>query len=136
MAVLRAGVEPVHRVDHAGDSARSGGKPAVEARFRIMGVHDVRSEVPEQPAQLQEGQDVLAGGDRTRGVLQRHMTDAPGFEFRDVGPRGRDTDDFHPRVGERSELPAEQQHQAHVDRGDVNQFLPDQSAQRAPAACS
>ena len=131
--ILRARVEPVHGVDDAGHPGGAGGHPAVEARLGVMGMDDVGIEPPEEPPQLVQRHDVLADRDGPRRVSQGLVTDAPRLQLGHVRSRSRHPDDLHAGLGERSELGAEQEHQAHVHRGDVDQPLPDQPAQRARA---
>ena len=51
------------------------------------------------------------------------------------GPGADTPDHLHPHIGKGPELRAEEQHEAHVDGGDMDQLLPGQRAQRARATC-
>ena len=125
----------MHRVDHAGHPGGTGSHPSVETRLGVVGVDDVRPKTPEELPQLDERHDVPADGDGPGGMAQRLVTDAPRFQLGHERSGSRHSDHFHAGLGKRTELWPEQQHQAHVDRGDVDELLPDQCAQRARATC-
>ena len=97
---------------------------------------DVGLEPAKETPQLQKGQNVLADGDRPGRVPQGHVADAPCFELGDERSGSRYADHLHAGVGKGSELWTEEQHQAHVHGGDMNQPLPDERAHRVFATCS
>ena len=133
--VLGCRVEAVHGVDDAGHSCRSGRDPPVQAGLGVVGVDDVRPEFPEQALELDQGQDVLSDGDGPCGMFQWHVGDAPGGELVDEGTRRGHADDLHAGVGERPQLRAEEEGQADVRRGDVDEATAREVAHRpAPAS--
>ncbi len=134
--ILRAGVEAVHRVDHAGHPGGTGRQPTVQARLGVVGVDDVGFEPPEEPPQFGQGHHVLADGHGPGGVTQGLVSDAPGLQPGYVRSGSRHSHHLHSSFGKGSELGAEQQRQAHVHRGDVEQPLPDERGHRALLTCS
>jgi hypothetical protein len=100
-----------------------------------MGVDDVGPESSEEPPQFMEGHEVLADRDGPGCVAKRLVADAPGFQLGNERTGSRHADHFHAGLGKGSELWAQEEHEAHVDRGDVDEFLADQCAQRDRATC-
>ncbi len=130
--VLRCGVEPVDGVDDAGYAGHPGGHPPVQAGFGIVGVDDVGPEPAEQLHQLRKGQQVIARRHRAGGVPEGMVGDAPGGELVDERTGCRRRRHLHARLGESAQLRSEEQGQADVGGGDVDQTAPVQ--RRHPAA--
>ena len=114
---------------------RSGSDPSVEARFGIVGVDDVGLEPPEELPQFGERHEVLADRRGPGRMVEGLVADAPRFQLGDERAGSRHADHLHAGLGKGSELRAQEQDQAHVDRGDVDELLPGQRAQRDRATC-
>ena len=114
---------------------RAGSDPSVDARFGVVRVDDVGIESPEELPQLDKCHEVLADGGGPGGVAEGLVADTPRFQLGDERSGSRHADDVHAGFGKGAELRAQQQHQAHVDRGDVDEPLPGQRAQRDRATC-
>ena len=82
-----------------------------------------------------ERHEVLADRDGPSGVAKGFVADTPGLQLRDERTGSRHTDHFHTGLGESAELRAQEEDQAHVDRGDVDESLPDQCVQCDRATC-
>ena len=108
-------------VDDHRNPRGAGGKPAVDARFRIVGVDDRGPEICEDAAELAERRDVAMRSHRPRRVPQRYVLDAPRLELLDIRSRCRYADRLVAGALERLELRSEQQRQADVRGGDVQE---------------
>ena len=113
----------------------TGSHSSVETRFGVVGVHDVGLESSEELPQFDEGHEVLADCGGSGRMAEGLVADAPRFQLRHERAGSGHPDHFHAGLGKGTELRAQEEHQAHVDRGDVDELLPDQRAQRDRATC-
>ena len=110
----------MRRIDydgHAGDARRD---PAVQARFRVVRVHDRRAETAKHPDELDKRASIFERRHRSGRVLECEVTNTSPGERVNVGARGGRAEHVEPRLGERLELRAEQQFEADVRCGDVD----------------
>ena len=120
-AVGGLGVEAVLGVDHQRDPGQAGRDPSVDAGLGVVGVDDVGAEPTEQPVQLAEREHVLVGRAGPGGVTQRMVHDAVGLQGGDERSRCRRGVDLEAGVPERPQLGPEQQLEADVGGGDVEE---------------
>jgi len=106
--ILRAGIEAMHRVDHAGHPSGAGSDPSVEARLGVVGVDDVGPKPSEELPQLDERHDVLADRRGPGGMSEGLVADTPRFQLGYERAGSRHPDYFHAGLGESSELRAQQ----------------------------
>ena len=134
-AVLGTGVEAMHGVDHAAHTGGPGRHTSVDARLGVVCVDNVGLQPPKELPQFTQGHDVLGDGNRPGGMPKRNMTDSPRLQLRDVGPGCGHADDLHAGRREPTELGAQEESEAHVDRGDVDEPLSGQSTHIDPVSC-
>ena len=92
LALCVQAVHGVHDHRHAGEPGRD---PAVEARLRVVRVHDRGPEPAEDRDELgHRARVVHAARTIASSVVERHVTDAAGLERLDVGPGRRHAHHF------------------------------------------
>ncbi len=119
-AVVGQGIEAVDGVDDGGDAGHTGCDPAVDARLRVVRVHEIRAPPLEHRSQLAERGRIVQRRHRTRRVPERDVRDAELLELVDIGTGRGHTNHFVPGAADGIELRTEQQHQADVGRGHVH----------------
>jgi hypothetical protein len=120
--VLRLRVEAVLGVHHQRHPGRSGGDASVDAGLGVVRVDDVGAEPPEEAVELEQRLGVAAQVGRSGGVAQGVVHDAVGLEGGHVGPGRGGSVDVVAGGLERTELRPEEQLQADVGGGDVEQL--------------
>ena len=115
------GVRPWTVLTTAVHLGRPRREPAVHAGFGIVGVDDVGPQPPEQAVQPAGGTDVAGQGETTGGVRERDMAHTRGDELWDVWSGCRYADNVVAGVGEGAELRSQQEGQADIGRGEVDQ---------------
>jgi hypothetical protein len=111
-------VNGVHYDGHAGGAR---GYSAVHARFRIVRMHDVRTQLPEDAPELPERESVIDRRQRARRAMERNVPDAQPFDLADERSGRRDPDDVVAGFPKGGQLRAQQQGQADVGRRDVRE---------------
>ena len=114
-------VEPVHRVHDDRHAGRARRDAAVHARLGVVRVDDRGPQAPEHADELGQRARVVDRRERTRRVLQRHVTNAAPGQRVDVRARRRYADDVVARGRERLELRTEQELEADVGGRDVRE---------------
>ena len=90
----RLGPQAVLRVDDERRAREPGGDPAEDAGLRVVCVHDVGSQLAEQPHELAERSNVVEGIVRPGERGHVDVVDAHRGEVRDVWARRRHPDHF------------------------------------------
>ena len=119
VACLR--VQAVLRIDDQRHACGASRDPADNTRLRIVGVHYVRAESPEQPVQLEQADQILVRGDRAGRVAQRVVGDPVGFQPGGVATWSRRGMDFVPCIAKRAQLRAQEELEAYIGGGDVQE---------------